>query len=136
MLKQLTVFLENRKGSLVELTDLLAEENIDILTFTIADTESFGLMRMIVSDPARAKEVLVKNKFSADLTDVIGVEVPARPGELNKLIKKIDHFQIDYLYVFSNREDKSGIILRIKEGEEAENFIVKAGYDLIGDYKL
>lgn len=136
MIKQLTVFLENKAGSLVDLTQTLLDENINIISFTIAETESYGLLRMVVTEPEKGEKILKEKAYTLSLTDVIGVEIPDRPGSLNKLLRDLKDFQIDYFYMFSNRKDISGVILRIEEEEKAEDHIRSLGYKLIETYKI
>lgn len=136
MIKQLTVFLENKAGSLVDLTQTLLDQNINIISFTIAETESYGLLRMVVTEPEKGEKILKEKSYSLSLTDVIGVEIPDRPGSLNKLLRDLKDFQIDYFYMFSNRKDISGVILRIEEEEKAEDYIRSLGYKLIETYKI
>ncbi len=114
IVKQVSVFLENKSGRLNEVTQLLGDAGLNMSAFTIADTSDFGILRLIVSDPDKAKEILRKNKFSVQTTDVILVKSPNRPGGLAKmlnLLQKEDVF-IEYMYAFSNSEDTAVIVLR------------------------
>ena len=132
MLKQLTIFLENKKGSLTEMTRLLSENSINIISFTIAETSGYGLMRMIVDKPEEALKLLKENTYSASLTDVLVVEISTNVGTLNKLIEKLEDFDIEYLYVYSNNDKISGIVLKINEQTigEAIKVINDSGYYL------
>ena len=114
IIKQVSVFLENKTGRLNEVTQLLGDAGLNMSAFTIADTSDFGILRLIVSDPDKAKEILRKNKFSVQTTEVILVKSPNRPGGLAKmlnLLQKEDVF-IEYMYAFSNSEDTAVIVLR------------------------
>ncbi len=114
IVKQVSVFLENKTGRLNEVTQLLGDAGLNLSAFTIADTSDFGILRLIVSDPDKAKEILKKNKFSVQTTEVILVKSPNRPGGLAKmlnLLQKEDVF-IEYMYAFSNSEDTAVIVLR------------------------
>ncbi|HCY40805.1 MAG TPA: amino acid-binding protein [Prolixibacteraceae bacterium] len=114
IVKQVSVFLENKTGRLNEVTQLLGDAGLNMSAFTIADTSDFGILRLIVSDPDKAKEILKKNKFSVQTTEVILVKSPNRPGGLAKmlnLLQKEDVF-IEYMYAFSNSEDTAVIVLR------------------------
>ena len=114
IVKQVSVFLENKTGRLNEVTQLLGDAGLNMSAFTIADTSDFGNLRLIVSDPDKAKEILKKNKFSVQTTEVILVKSPNRPGGLAKmlnLLQKEDVF-IEYMYAFSNSEDTAVIVLR------------------------
>lgn len=138
MLKQLTIFLENRKGSLTEMTRLLSENSINIISFTIAETTGYGLMRMIVDKPEKAIDLLKKNEYSASLTDVLVVEISRETGTLNKLIEKLEDFDIEYLYVYSNNDKISGIVLKINEEmiNEAVDVVKDSGYKLVENYSI
>jgi hypothetical protein len=114
IVKQVSVFLENKTGRLNEVTQLLGDAGLNMSAFTIADTSDFGILRLIVSEPDKAKEILKKNKFSVQTTEVILVKSPNRPGGLAKmlnLLQKEDVF-IEYMYAFSNSEDTAVIVLR------------------------
>ena len=114
IVKQVSVFLENKTGRLNEVTQILGDAGLNMSAFTIADTSDFGILRLIVSDPDKAKEILKKNKFSVQTTEVILVKSPNRPGGLAKmlnLLQKEDVF-IEYMYAFSNSEDTAVIVLR------------------------
>lgn len=138
MLKQLTIFLENKKGSLTEMTRLLSENSINIISFTIAETSGYGLMRMIVDKPEKAIDLLKKNEYSASLTDVLVVEISRETGTLNKLIEKLEDFDIEYLYVYSNNDKISGIVLKINEEmiNEAVDVVKDSGYKLVENYSI
>ncbi len=131
MIKQLTVFIENRKGSLTRVTKLIKDAGINIISFSLADTENYGLLRMMVSNPDKAYSILKENEMSASLTDVTAVDIDNEPGQLHKLLSLIEDFDIQYMYVFSNRDDYSGVILKITDKEAAEKVIVENGFELI-----
>ncbi len=134
MTKQLTVFVENKKGSLKKVTRLLGEEGINIISFALADTQEYGLLRMMVSDPEKALKVLKKEDISVSLTDVTAVAISNRVGTLHNLLDLIEDFDIQYMYVFSNRDDIAGVILKITRKLEAEELLLEEGYQLL-DHK-
>ena len=84
--KQLTIFLENRAGSLEEVTAALKNHNVNILSLSLADTSEYGLLRLIVSDPELGRDVLKENGFSAMLTEVIAVKLENKVGMLQQLL--------------------------------------------------
>ena len=98
--KQLTVFIENRVGTLEEVTESLKDHNINIFSISLADTSEYGLLRMIVSNPIEGKKVLQENGFSAMLTDVIAVRLENRVGTLSSLFRIISAagIGIEYMY--------------------------------------
>ncbi|MDO5755156.1 MAG: amino acid-binding protein [Tissierellia bacterium] len=136
MAKQLTVFIENKKGSLNRLTKILKEEMINIISFSLADTKDFGILRLMVSDPERAVQALKARDISARLTDITAVRLSIEVGSLYELLEELKDFNIQYLYVYSNREDSSGVILKITEKEEAEQHMKDCGYRLLTDNEV
>jgi len=114
IIKQVSVFLENKSGRLNEVTQILGDAGLNMSAFTIADTSDFGILRLIVSDPERAKEVLKKNKFAVQTTEVILVKTPNVPGGLAKMLNILNAEKvfIEYMYAFSNSEDTAVIVLR------------------------
>jgi hypothetical protein len=114
IVKQVSVFLENKSGRLSEVTQILGDAGLNMSAFTIADTSDFGILRLIVSDPERAKELLKKNNFAVQITQVILVKSPNRPGGLAKMLNILnaENVFIEYMYAFSNSEDTAVIVLR------------------------
>jgi len=114
IIKQLSVFLENRTGRLTELTGILAEHDINISAFSIADTADYGILRMIVGKPEQAAEVLRNRGFAVKITDVVGMIVPHRPGGLHKALQIISdsNITIDYMYAFASGECKATVVIR------------------------
>ncbi len=114
IVKQVSVFLENKSGRLKEVTEILGNAGINMSAFTIADTSDFGILRIIVSDPGRTQEILKKHKFAVQLNDVILIKTPNRPGGLAKMLNLLnqDDVFIEYMYAFSNSEDTAVIVIR------------------------
>ncbi len=113
IIKQLSVFLENKSGRLHEVFDVLGQENINVSACSVADTSEFGILRMIVSDPEKAREVLKSKLFSVNVSEVISFATPNTPGALSKTLRILSDagISIEYLYGFSVGE-KSFIALR------------------------
>ena len=103
IIKQLSVFLENKTGRLSEVSSLLGKAGINMTAFSIADSSDFGILRVIVSDPEKAFQLLKENNFSASLTDVICLICPNQPGAMSKAldILKSANVEIEYMYAFS-----------------------------------
>jgi hypothetical protein len=121
MLKQITVFLENRSGRIEEVTDCLADEKINIHALSIADTTEFGILRMIVSDPDKTVNVLKMNNFMAMTTDVIAVAMGHSPGSLNKVLRELRplDISIEYMYAFTSRhKDYDSIVIMSLSNQE------------------
>jgi hypothetical protein len=120
IIHQLSVFLENKSGRITEVLEVLGSENIRITALSVADTKEFGILRLIVSDPDKAREVLKKNDFTVNLTDVITVMAPNEASHYAKVLKILSDIDIsvEYTYAFSTG-DKSIIILRVSNTDEA-----------------
>ena len=114
IIKQLSVFLENKTGRLTELTGILADNDINISAFSIADTADYGILRMIVGRPELAAEILKKNGFTVKITEVVGMIIPHRPGGLHKALQIIsdNNVAIDYMYAFASGDCKSTVVIR------------------------
>ena len=136
MTKQLTVFIENKKGSLTEVTKILKDRGINIFSFSLADTENFGLLRMVVTNPEEALEVLKENYFSVSITDVFVVSLKNEPGSLSKILSLIEHLDVQYMYMYANRDDIAGAVFKISQKEEAIKVFEENGYELIEEYNL
>ncbi len=114
IIKQLSVFLENKTGRLNEVTSLLGDAHINISAFNIADTSEFGILRMIVSEPEKALSVLKEASFSVSLTDVICLSTPNQPGALAKALNILaeEGVFIEYLYAYSSEGKSANIMLK------------------------
>ena len=114
--KQLSVFLENKTGRLTVVSQLLGENGINMSAYTLADTSDFGILRMIVSDPEKAYDVLKDAGFTVKVSDVIGLSCPNEPGALAKALTILSNngVEIEYLYAFSVNES-ANVILKPNE---------------------
>lgn len=112
--KQLTVFLENRKGRLYEVMEILKEVDVNVLAACIAETSDFGLVRMLVSDPEKAKDVLKEKGIMARLNEIICVLIPHEAGSLEKLLKVMsdEEINIKYMYGISTEQNEAAIALK------------------------
>ena len=125
-IKPLSVFVENKEGKLREITDILAKAGIDIRALSIADTSEFGILRLIVRDPQKAKALLEKNGFVATINDVVGVEINDRPGGLAEIVRLFAERDInmEYMYAFLTRtENKAYLVVRVDDASEVENLL-------------
>jgi len=111
-LNQLSVFLENKPGALSAPCRLLAQEGINIQTFSLADTQQFGILRLMVHDWARAKEVLERQGYVVKLTEVVALEVPDQPGGLATLLEIVEQAQVnvEYMYAFTVKQAGRGLL--------------------------
>ena len=132
-LKQLTVFLENREGRLDSVTDILAKNDINIVCLTLADTSEYGVIRMIVSDPDKAKSVLKAEGCLARLTDVLAVEMEQKAGSLNKITKIFsdENINIEYMYTLNSAKEAGSMILKCSDIEKGFEAVQKAGFKLV-----
>jgi hypothetical protein len=120
IIQQLSVFLENKAGRLTEVLDVLGKEKIKITALSVADTSEFGILRMIVSDPDKAKAMLKERSFTVNITEVISIMTPNEAQFYAKVLKILSDMEIsiEYTYAFSSG-DKSVIILRCNNIELA-----------------
>ncbi len=120
VIPQLSVFLENKSGRLTEVLEVLGKERIRITALSVADTSEFGILRMIVSDPEKAKGLLKDHNFTVNLSDVISVMAPDEARYYAKILRILSdqEISIEYTYAFS-RGSKSIIILRCNNNEQA-----------------
>ena len=135
-IKQLTVFVQNRKGTVVSVTDILSENNVNIRALSIAETENFGILRLIVNDEKTAEKVLLENGYLIKTIDVLGVKIGDEPGKLNSALKVLDeaNINIEYMYAFMARTEKHAyVVLRVEENEEAEAVLTNAGFKMINN---
>jgi len=124
IIKQLTVFLQNKSGRLEDLTDILAKNNINISALSVAETEEYGIMRMIVSDHEKALQALKAAEFTVKTTDVVSIECPDMPGALHETLKTLTNNGIDvsYMYGYSNG-GTARLIMKINNPEKAMEII-------------
>lgn len=128
--KQVSVFMENRKGRLAEVTRLLSDEGINIRAMALADMPDVGVLRLIVSDRDRCLRVLRDRGFVAQETDVIAVEIPDRPGGLHRVIDAIDRadLSIEYMYSFFRKDSDVAIgVFKIDEAVRAVETLAANG---------
>jgi len=112
-IKQLSIFLENKEGRLWNTLDILSKEDINIRALALADTSEFGILRIIVQDPEKAKKILEDHDFIVKIKNIIGVELTDTPGGLASVLKVIFHNKInlEYLYAFTHDESEKAILL-------------------------
>lgn len=133
-IKQLTVFVENKQGSVVSVTDTLAAHNINLRALSIAETEDFGILRLIVSDVDAAVATLTEQGYLIKVTSVVGVKIGDAPGKLSAALSVLDKagINLEYLYAFMARTEKHAyVVLRVEDNEIAESALTSAGFHLI-----
>jgi hypothetical protein len=136
MLKQITVFLENKQGRMEEVTGCLAEKNINIHALSIADTTDFGILRMIVSEPEKALNVLKNEGFMAKTSEVIAIALGHSPGSLHKILRKLtaSDISIEYMYAFTSRHNEydAVVIFSIDNQETVDERLKDSGIPILG----
>jgi len=135
-IKQLTVFVENKQGALVSITDTLSKHDINIRALSIAETQDFGILRLIVNDEKTAERILSEEGYLIKITEVVGVKIGDAPGKLSAALKVLDENKInmEYLYAFMARTEKHAyVVLRVEDNKTAENALENAGFHLITD---
>lgn len=132
LIKQLSVFIENRKGRLEEVTQALKEVNINIASFSLADTSEYGVLRMIVSNPDEGIRVLKKKGFSAMLTDVIAVKIEQKPGKLHDVLKLFSDagLSVEYMYTLATAGRDTSIIMKVSDLAAAIKILQNNNYEL------
>lgn len=135
-IKQLTVFVQNRQGTLVSVTNALAENNVNIRALSIAETQDFGILRLIVNDQDTAVKTLTDAGYLIKVIDVVGVKIGDQPGKLTAALDVLNKARInaEYLYAFLARTEKHAyVVIRVEDNAVAEAALEAAGFHLISD---
>ncbi len=129
ILKQISVFAENKPGRLASITEVLYKAGVNLRAFTIAEAGDFGIVRMVVDKTEEAYKALKEAGFTVTITDVLGVEVKDEPGGLYKIAKALGdaNVNIEYVYAFTFGGDKALIILRADDIQKAMEVLEKEG---------
>lgn len=137
--EQISVFIENKSGRLAEIARLLGESGVNIRALSLADTTDFGILRLIVNDRERAKQVLKENGFTVSKTEVIAVEVPDRPGGLADILQTLDceAINVEYMYAFVERCGENAVIIfRFDEIEKAIKVLTDKNFTILQGERL
>jgi len=135
-IKQLTVFVENKKGTVVSVTDILSKNNINLRALSIAETQDYGILRLIVNDHVAAEKVLTENGYLIKVVDTVGVKIGDEPGKLTAALDVLDKadINVEYLYAFMARTEKHAyVVLRVEDNAVAEAALTKAGFHMISE---
>ena len=129
--RQISVFIENKPGMMVKITDALGNAGVDIRALSLADTQDFGILRLIVNDTEKAREALKAVGCITSVTDVIVAELPDVPGAMTKTVRILadNGINIEYIYAFVSPEKnkKAYIVFRIKDTEKASEVLKNEG---------
>ena len=135
-IKQLTVFVQNKKGTVVSVTDVLSKNNINLRALSIAETQDFGILRLIVNDEETAESVLAEKGYLIKVIDVVGVKIGDEPGKLSEALGVLDKagINVEYLYAFMARTEKHAyVVLRVEDNSAAESALMESGFKMITD---
>jgi len=134
MIKQLSVFVENKKGRMAHIAELMGDAGVDIRALSIADTSDFGILRVIVDRPDLAVKTLREAGMAVTLTDVIAVGMEDKPGSFAKIIRTVADagIEVEYMYAFIGRTaEKAFMIMRANEPEKAVEILTAAGAEIL-----
>ncbi len=133
-IKQISVFLENKSGRLAEVTRVLGEGEVNLRALTIADTADFGILRLIADNTERALRILAGGGFTARVTEVLGVEVPDRPGGLAQVMEAFaeNSVNIEYLYVSLERNEENAVVIfKVEDVDRGVKVLEQHGFKMI-----
>jgi len=133
-IKQISLFLENKAGRLVRVTEILAQHQINIRALSLADTSDFGILRLIVNNPELAYQVLKAAGFAVSITEVLAVEIDDTPGGLNTSLAALQDagLNIEYVYAFVEKAtDKAVVVFRVEEPDRAIEALAAAGINTL-----
>lgn len=138
-IKQLSIFVENKQGSLHDITDALAKEGINLRSMCVADTSNYGIVRIIADEPDRAKALLDKDGHAANVRLINAFAVPDRPGGLAEVLRLLEGrgVNIDYMYALITSEaGKAYSVMRTDNTEVTDRILTENGIELLDDSKL
>jgi len=133
-INQLSIFVENKAGTVADITKSIASAGVSIRALSVADTQEFGILRLIVSDVEKAKDALHKNDCVVSVTKVIGVEIPDVAGGLSSVLELMseNNINVEYLYAFITISGKHAyVVLRVEDNEKAAKILIENGVKLV-----
>ncbi len=135
---QLSIFAENKRGGLVELTSLLAQSGVDLRALSLADTQDYGIVRLIVSDVDHACAALKDNGIVYSVTNVLAVALDDKPGSLAHAMQVLSDGGVDleYMYAFLSTHGYACAIVRVSDNDSAEKLLTDAGFTLLSQQEL
>ena len=134
--KQLSVFIENRRGMLVEVTEAMAAANVDIRALALAETPDYGILRLIVNNTEKALEVIRATGRTVSVNHMLGLKIDDRPGGLAAALKVLtdNGIDVEYMYAFiAEHAERADVVLRVNDTGEAERKLAQAGFELLND---
>ncbi|MDD2374041.1 MAG: hypothetical protein PWP10_4275 [Clostridiales bacterium] len=139
LVKQISVFLENKSGRLAEVTKTLGGKGIDIRALYIADTTEYGILRMIVDQPDQALQALTDSGFTVSSTNVIAIAIEDHPGTLDQALETLSEgsISVDYLYAFVGRASTDAIvIIRVENPQLALDKLEQTGIRVLSSKEV
>ena len=133
-INQLSIFVENKAGTVAEITKSIASAGVSIRALSVADTQEFGILRLIVSDVEKAKDALHKNDCVVSITKVIGVEIPDVAGGLSSVLELMseNNINVEYLYAFITISGQHAyVVLRVEDNDKAAKILTDNGVKLV-----
>lgn len=133
-INQLSIFVENKAGTVAEITKSIAKAGVSIRALSVADTQEFGILRLIVSDVEKAKEALRESECVVSITKVIGVEIPDVAGGLSEVLElmSVNKINVEYLYAFITISGQHAyVVLRVEDNERAAKILSENGVKLV-----
>lgn len=136
--QQVSVFIENRKGRLGEVLEVLKHSDVNILSMSLADTTEYGLLRLIVSDANKAKDMLTQSGFSALLTNVLVVKIPHKSGALQEILQVVadKDVSIEYMYGLSTGGDDASVVMKTNDLDSACAVLKANGIETMSEEEL
>jgi hypothetical protein len=137
--EQISIFLENKSGRLAEVTSVLSEAGINIRALYLADTADFGILRLIVNDTEKARQILKEKGFTVEKTKVIAIEVSDKPGGLSRILEiiKAEGINVEYMYAFVEKSGENAIVIfRFDELEKSIEILRQAGIRILDGEEL
>jgi hypothetical protein len=134
MIKQISVFVENKQGRLADILEILSANTIDIRALSIADTTNFGILRLIVDHPEKAEKTLKDAGFTVNITSVVAIAVKDEPGGLAKALRILaeEKIGVEYMYAFISRiQDEADVIFRFQDNQKAADLLAEKGVTIL-----
>lgn len=137
--KQISVFIENRSGRLREVAAILGKNSINIRALSLADTSDYGILRLIVDDPDKARQVLKSENFTLSETDVIAVEISDKPGGLAHVLNILGDsgINVEYMYAFVEKSSKNAVVIfRIENIDNSISVLKEHGVNILTNEEI
>lgn len=138
-IKQISVYAENSKGSLSKITRVLAEANVDLRSLCIADTDEYGIIRIIADDTKKAQEAVTAAGLTFNVREVVAIAIPDESGGLHRVLEILDANEINLEYAYSlitAKADSAYIVLRVDDNAKTEKVLMENGIKILGEENL